>query len=145
MAQRLCSHGAQALLRKHTINSSITAAWRNESRKSIELDGENVVLENGQRRIYWYVNRGMNNMGKGRLWKGIKRYQDPKLGTSSGHLRVRGPMGRKWSEQGQERFQTKLKNRQETYIVKSSRPVLSYKNFCNNGNILYLCCQYSSN
>lgn len=84
-------------------------------------------------------------MGKGRLWKEIKRDQDPKLGACSECLRVRGPMGRKWSEQGQERFQTKLKNRQETYIVKSSRSVLSYKNFCNNENILNLCCQYSSN
>lgn len=31
-----------------------------------------VILENGQKRIYWYLNRDLSNMGKGSSWKGGK-------------------------------------------------------------------------
>lgn len=31
-----------------------------------------VILENGQKRIYWYLNRDLNSMGKGSPWKGDK-------------------------------------------------------------------------
>lgn len=43
--------------------------------------GMNVILENGQRRIYGYLNKDMRSVGKDSPWKGSKKYKDPKIGT----------------------------------------------------------------